>query len=124
MRKYPSALPKKRKIEFKHIWIEWLEVNVYWIQCSREQWVKKLHDYFGVSWNHDDSECGNFSTYRKNGTNVGVIWFTNKEQSLAHECFHAVCWILAQRDIEFNQATEEVYAYMLQYLIKNINGSG
>ena len=39
---------------------------------------------------------------------------------IAHECFHAVYCILNSKRIELCQETEEVYAYLLQYLVNKI----
>jgi hypothetical protein len=41
---------------------------------------------------------------------------------LAHECFHAVSYILRNISINLNDTSEEAYAYLLEYLIEKITG--
>ena len=47
-----------------------------------------------------------------------LIWCPNEPEfkTAIHEIFHAVCHILYQCEISENQETEEVYAYLLEYL--------
>ena len=40
---------------------------------------------------------------------------------IAHECLHMVVNILESKGIEFNQHTEEVYAYTLQWLFDEVS---
>jgi hypothetical protein len=39
---------------------------------------------------------------------------------IAHECFHAVYSILESKKIALCHETEEVYAYLIQFLLKEI----
>jgi hypothetical protein len=39
---------------------------------------------------------------------------------IAHECFHAVYSILESKKIALCHETEEVYAYLIQFLVKEI----
>lgn len=39
---------------------------------------------------------------------------------VAHECFHATCDILYSRDIKMKGSTEEVFAYLLGYLVDQV----
>lgn len=43
--------------------------------------------------------------------NIGII---------AHECLHATSYILSNRGIYFSEETEEVYAYLLGYIVNEI----
>lgn len=52
-----------------------------------------------------------------------VIRFFDKNPDaglIAHECFHATCFILESKKIALCNETEEVYAYLLQYLVNKI----
>jgi hypothetical protein len=52
-----------------------------------------------------------------------IIRFFDKNPDnglIAHECFHAVYSILSNKGIQLSQETEEVYAYLLQFLINKI----
>lgn len=39
---------------------------------------------------------------------------------LAHECFHCVTWILRNIQVELNNTSEEIYAYLLAHLVEKI----
>jgi hypothetical protein len=39
---------------------------------------------------------------------------------VSHECFHATCDILYSRDIKMEGSTEEVFAYLLGYLVDEV----
>lgn len=41
--------------------------------------------------------------------------------TIAHECFHAVCGIMRSKGVYFCEESEEAYAYLLDYLISEIN---
>ena len=49
-----------------------------------------------------------------------VIPFTVTAGVIAHECLHLARMILRNRDIPFSDDTEEVYAYLLDYLVEEI----
>jgi hypothetical protein len=54
-----------------------------------------------------------------------LIYFVNKPSSgiIAHEVFHAVWMILATMGVEPSVESEEVYAYMIEYIVNQINKS-
>jgi hypothetical protein len=55
------------------------------------------------------------------GSHIFLIWVLNEDaEFLVHESFHSVCRILENRELKLNTETEELYAYYLGYIIKNI----
>jgi hypothetical protein len=44
-----------------------------------------------------------------------------KPELIAHEAFHATAYIMRHVGIRFSKSSEEAYAYLLEYIIENIN---
>lgn len=51
-----------------------------------------------------------------------IIWIIEQKNStIVHELFHSTYHILKNREIPLSEDTEEVYAYLLEYLTKSCN---
>lgn len=60
------------------------------------------------------------------GTDKGhwVLAFDKKHISqgtIAHECFHAACAIMKAKGIKYSDKSEESFAYLLDFLVAEIN---
>jgi len=107
--------------EFKHIWIELYSENIYFIQCTNEQYVKMMERVFKTIVK-PTTASGKFCVINNNNDDAGVIWVKNDINYglIAHECFHAVCWILSFRGFWLTDSSEEAYSYLLEYLFKQV----
>ena len=114
---------KTKPQKFNHIWIDWLKLNVYWSVSSLEDFEQTFKREFGILPDIQESNGGKFFSVLKEDQRIGVIWIRKpfKFQILAHECFHCVHWIMQERGMRLDDSSEEVYAYLLQYLICKIN---
>jgi len=58
----------------------------------------------------------------RQGEEIGVIWGDiNNIDTIAHEALHAVYWIRSRKKFEYSD--EEVWCYLLSFIIRNIVGS-
>jgi len=58
-----------------------------------------------------------------NGMTLNIIWFDKQffsESAVAHEFFHAVMQILKRRGITYSEGSEEIYAYLMGFYIKQL----
>lgn len=53
---------------------------------------------------------------------TSVLWICNPSEvdGIAHETFHAVYWLLSNQGIQLTPETNEVYAYMMGWIVKGI----
>ncbi len=107
---------------FKHMYIELYKHNIYYALCSGNRYINRVKDEFGTIVLNIEHSVGRFRVYYKDNDPIGVIWVRDKKDicSIAHECFHAACWILADRGISLTDESEEAYAYLQQFLLKKI----
>lgn len=69
----------------------------------------------------DSSLVGRFVTADKGGTEVGIIWTSNRlPQFIAHECLHATFWAMDVRGVELSMSSEETFTYMLGFLVEEV----
>lgn len=51
---------------------------------------------------------------------VGGDDFAYDTSIVVHECQHVVQWLLRNRDTPLSEDTEEIYCYLLDYLVKQV----
>ena len=124
----------KKRPKFKHIWVDMFGAKVYYICCTRDYYIKAIKRVFGED---APEKCDNvlatcevytkFETkYRViEGTqHIDVIWQNNKcskdISSIVHEVFHAVHNICQRKGLWLTDASEETYAYMIQWILMEI----
>jgi len=109
-------------MKFNHYYEKLFETNLYWFRGSRKIYNQLIKGEFKqIAPKKDSSVKGTFETYKKDNIWIGVIWLRNRNLSvLVHECFHAVHWILLDRGLILSDASEEVYAYFLGSLVKEL----
>lgn len=60
-------------------------------------------------------------TCPENNMSLGVIWSSDQEGALLHECLHACAYVLQKRGIWMDsEGSEETWAYYLSYLWQTI----
>jgi len=110
---------------FKHIFIEVYGVNVYHVCCTREEYDLKIKDEFEMQAPEKSSEIrGTFEIYNKDDVPIYVLW-QHKDCSsdlsiLVHEVFHTAYGILQNKGLWLTDSSEEAYAYLIQYIFKEI----
>ena len=70
--------------------------------------------------NDNPRRFGHFAAHRD--FRNGCIWLNKdfKPEHLAHECFHATCHLFTVLETPITEATEELFAYTLQWMVSNI----
>lgn len=66
---------------------------------------------------------GRFICVRHDTSGLFVVFWINPEADVpvvAHECFHATWSLLKQKGLELHESSEEAYAYMLEWLLREI----
>jgi len=112
-----KLLPK-----FQHIWIDLYRINIYWIRCSFDGYRQRARLEFGVEPSIRPKADARFRVYEKMGEDIVVIWLSEKADNaaVAHECVHVVHWILSDRGMQLTDASEEAYAYLVEYIMRKI----
>lgn len=105
-----------------HLYLELFGVNIWVSYAVKKDEVRAAADYFleGVEFTtnpEDDSQNGGFLCC----DDIHWIWTGDTScELLAHECIHAAAAIMRSRYIDVNMATEEVLAYLTQWLMTSI----
>lgn len=63
------------------------------------------------------------SNLRIDGIKPTAIWFRDVKPSgsiVAHEAMHATIWVLAQSGVSLTPESEEAYAYMVGWIVREI----
>lgn len=70
-----------------------------------------------------DVEFNGVFCYKKNGVDVILGFEKNKitQGLIAHECLHAVCYIMDYIRMPLSEESEEAYTYLLGYLVDEVN---
>lgn len=70
----------------------------------------------------NDRRYGHFAVYRPQ--KEGCIWFQKpfvySPGVIAHECFHAVSYLMERLDVKQLEETEELFAYYLEFLVNKV----
>jgi hypothetical protein len=109
----------------KHIYDPVFRQNYYYFD------VKTIETYHNLTLSifkvpHEvkkTKQDGKFEVYISEGVPICCIWVKDKlPEIIAHECFHAVHWVLKEKGIILSDDSEEAYAYLIQFLMANILG--
>ena len=103
--------------KFRHFYIDIYGINLYFIKCKKDYFVKKFRAEFKTD--VCASGCASFCFVEKRKQDVGVIWIESYEQ-LHHEVFHAVAWIMRDIGMAMTEPSEEAYAYLMDYIVRLI----
>lgn len=85
--------------------------------------IKRYAKKLGVSpWTIEENSrrAGHFAAYGSH--KGGAIWLSDKAGlgTVSHECFHATFQVLRHSGLKLSEATEETFAYYLQFLTNKI----
>lgn len=80
---------------------------------------KKEFDYFFYDW--DDKIVNGRTLFHEDGFTIIRFKDLSDQGLIAHECFHAVCFIFNKIGITLSKDSDEAYAYLIQYLVNQIN---
>ena len=73
----------------------------------------------GLSLTLDSSEAdGKFYVIKRHGTEVGLIWSSDKGIHLMHECLHATFWSLRKAGTILSYESEEAFTYHQSMLMR------
>lgn len=109
-------------MKFKHCYEKLFGINLYWHRGSRKKYIQLIKGEFKQkALEKGISVEGTFEVYKKDGKWISVIWLRNhKFEVLVHECFHAVHWNLQNKGMTLTDSSEEVYAYLLEFLVREM----
>lgn len=105
------------KIPIYNIWMQIVLVDDIWKYYEATNTIglkEEIDNYQAVtidSFNNPHKRYGYYTIFTPNDYSVGTI---------AHEAFHITSSILNRLDTPLNRTTEEVYAYLLTYLVDSI----
>ena len=114
-----------KRAQFQHIWIALFGINIYWVRCSHSKYEELVEEEFAAKApDMEESVAARFEVYTKHDIPIGVIWLSREAElpSVAHECVHAAHWICKKKGIWLTDSSEEIYAYLVEYLLSNIEG--
>jgi hypothetical protein len=116
-----------KRTDFQHIWIALFGINIYWVRCSHSKYEELVKAEFAAKApDMEESVAARFEVYKKPLYEfpIGVIWLSREAElsSAAHECFHAAHWICEKKGIWLTDSSEEIYAYLVEYLLSSIEG--
>lgn len=108
--------------ELLHIYDPVFKNNIYYILSPDQkvmcQIIKKR---FGITKDVHEGTDGRFLSEKWQDYPIGIIWTRNRlPQTIAHEACHATFWALEDKGVKPGFETEEVYAYMIQFIMKEI----
>lgn len=108
-------------MKFNHYYEKVFGINLYWFRGNRKQYEQLVKKEFQQIAPEITISTGTFEVYKRNRKWLGVIWLRNHNFGLlVHECFHAIHWSLTDKGITLTDSSEEVYAYLLQSLVKEL----
>ena len=93
------------------------------ITPTHAKFRKFIKEYLNYDIEKDDECTGQFQgLHHKNGNDLAIIWSSDRKSNLVHEIFHAVSYVLRNRDITLdNESSEEAYCYYFSYVYREIH---
>ena len=112
----------KKKIKCKHIYDEVFQTNYYvYYGVKPSEYKDEVIRITGSEADDLNLIDGKMNVYENEGIPIVFIWTRKKSVScLAHECMHAVHYTLNDKWLELSDKTDELYAYYMQYLMREI----
>lgn len=107
--------------KWRHAWNETYRVNVYMLCCKRAEYERAVLSEFNSRIQIEAGTDGRFVGLERAGMTVGTIWVNSELVSLkrhgclTHELFHLVAWVMDGRGIDLHEASEEAWAYLLEF---------
>ncbi len=100
--------------------IEWSVYKGGTLQAAINNFAKAIK---ATPWQVIESKyrAGHFTAY--DTSKNGCLWFKDKKPDpsiVAHECFHAVHWLVDRIGDKISEDNEEFCAYYLQFLVREV----
>lgn len=113
---------KRKKI--LHIYDPIFRQNYYYITCkTHKEYCQILKKEAGMNDEPKEGIDGHCSVFESNDNHIIVLWTTEKRPDLvAHEVMHGAGYVLMRKGIKFSDETEEIYCYLIQFIMRNIFG--
>ena len=116
---------KKRKVT-----IDFLKVDIYLFQCDFKNLLKEASkeitgeklDVLKKEYNVFSQDGYTLGFQIALGSGTSLIWLhpSAKSRTLIHEIVHSVHYIFREREIPLSEDTEEVAAYMIEYICNEL----
>jgi hypothetical protein len=107
-----------------HIFEPVFQSNYYYVKAkSYAEYCDVVKHHFGIDCHTEKQHepLGHTTFFEKDGGTLVFIWTKErKPEVIAHECFHALFFELRARGVRMAEDSDELYAYMLQFLMKSI----
>lgn len=112
----------KRYKNFLHIYDHIFHCNYYYVYAkNHKEYCKTINKEFHLNIEVDEGKDGCFNAFSKKDTDVGVIWSRGGNvPTIAHECLHAVSYFLRGKGVPLSNDTDEIYAYLFDFLFETI----
>jgi len=100
-----------------HIYDSLFGMNFYFVKARTEkEFVSKIKPLIDIPLRENsENAVGSFRVI-----NYDCFLWGYKPEDIAHECFHATHHVMKNAGIPLNNDTSEVYAYHLQFLMREI----
>lgn len=99
-----------------HIFDPIFRQNYYVFYNEKKELYYKFLKENKAEYEEDQFINGQFKHIVVDNTEIGVLWAVDTS-ALTHEALHAVNWCLWGRGIDHNDETEEIFAYMQNFII-------
>lgn len=104
------------------IWNPLFRMNIYWYKGDWEDF-DKLMSKQGCNVGAIAADAGaRTMEFLKDEQTIWAVWFRRDAElyEVVHECHHLAYFILSDRGLVLNEYTTEVFAYLEEYLVKEI----
>lgn len=106
-----------------HIYDETFKQNYYILYgAPLKEYIKNVKKYTNfIIEDKENYHTGKCEVYLVKGVRIIFVWtMKRKIPILAHELSHAVYFTLRDRQIKISDDSEEVYAYLLERLLREV----
>lgn len=104
-----------------HLCLYKCEIHVQPIE-EGEKYIKKFYPEYSEKIDEESQGCCIAVPAKNNNKGVIVILLKETKPGLiAHECFHAVEFLMDYLECKLEENTTEIYAYLLEYLVDRIH---
>ncbi len=105
--------------KFRHIYLDIYKVNVWFIYCSADYYQRKMKTEIDFCADVTEFHVGQVVTADLDAGRTFIVWVRDWD-SLTHELFHCVFAILDYKGMCLTKESQEAYAYLMEYLDREI----
>ncbi len=110
-------------MKIKHIYDPIFRVNYYYFLTKSEgEFIKGINKQFNKNFciPTEETKSGGFMVFVKKNTDICCFW-AKSQSELAHEIIHCIAYTLIEKGIKLTDDTDEIYAYYMEYLLRECN---